>query len=396
MEYIDITPNMTSESQVIDGRAYTLKADSSYYSQWPPHKALEYGNGVWISDYASKPHWYLLDFGSRAVLSGIKFVIRDDEVSITVKDFHIDISDDDVTYTTVYNGTNTNSTVGSNPVMKCNFDKLVVCRYVKLVFTSTYDTRGYKWTQIGNLCFYGRLSPGNTLYTTGVGVYSVVSGTFQKVADDWTALTDAQKIALFKATNYETATPEQLATLGKFRIVTYAEDNTQPSCVVTALPKDQIVLPKELISTKAFENVDSITPTVTNNTTTAKVRFFLTNDLKTYYVYNSTTKAFDVIDATNSDTLLTSGMNASDFTGIDTTALNTFISKNVGIGIGFVLSSTTISDLTTVDNLAIQVDMKGSWNHATYGTDVTYGYINNDVLTVTLVTANSFKINYQE
>lgn len=227
-------------------------------------------------------------------------------------------------------------------------------------------------------------------------MYSVVSGTFQKVADDWTALTDAQKIALFKATNYETATPEQLATLGKFRIVTYSEDNSQPSCTVTALPKDQIVLPKELISTKAFENVDSITPTVTNNTTTAKVRFFLTNDLKTYYVYNSTTKAFDVIDATNSDTLLTSGMSVSDFTGIDTTALNTFISKNVGIGIGFVLSSTTISDLTTVDNLAMQVDMKGSWNHATYGTDVTYGYTNNDVLTVTLVTANSFKINYQE
>ena len=44
----------------------------------------------------------------------------------------------------------------------------------------------------------------------------------------------------------------------------------------------------------------------------------------------------------------------------------------------------------------MQVDMKGSWNHATYGTDVTYGYTNNDVLTVTLVTANSFKINYQE
>ena len=99
-----------------------------------------------------------------------------------------------------------------------------------------------------------------------------MSGTFQKVADDWTALTDAQKIALFKATNcYETATPEQLATLGKFRIVTYSEGNSQPSCTVTALPKDQIVLPKELISTKAFENVDSITPTVTNNTTTAIV-----------------------------------------------------------------------------------------------------------------------------
>ena len=40
--------------------------------------------------------------------------------------------------------------------------------------------------------------------------------------------------------------------------------------------------------------------------------------------------------------------------------------------------------------------VQGSWNHATYGTDVTYGYTNNDVLTVTLVTANSFKINYQE
>lgn len=231
------------------------------------------------------------------------------------------------------------------------------------------------------------------LFIKGTEVWGVTDS-FKKLADDWGLLTNSQKIAMFKSTNYATASASQLVTLGTFKALTYAENNSQPSCIVTALPNDQIVYPKELISTYTFENVDSITPTVTNNTSTAKVRFFLTNDLATYYVYNSGTKTFDTIDATNSATLLSNGMNVSDFSGIDVIALNTFVNKNTGIGIGFVLSSTTISDLTTVDNLAMQVDMKGSWNHAVYGTDVTYGYPNNNLLKVTLLTSGSYKINY--
>ena len=64
-----------------------------------------------------------------------------------------------------------------------------------------------------------------------------------------------------------------------------------------------------------------------------------------------------------------------------------------GLGIAMGIPS---SKVVSVDNLAMQVDMKGAWNHAVYGTDVTYGYTNNNVLTVKLLTDGSYKINYNE
>ena len=82
-----------------------------------------------------------------------------------------------------------------------------------------------------------------------------------KVADNWDALSDLEKIALFEAAGYEQPEIEDLRTLGKFRVVTYSKENEQITCNIAATPKAQIVLPKDLLNIKQVEDINKITIT---------------------------------------------------------------------------------------------------------------------------------------
>ena len=95
-----------------------------------------------------------------------------------------------------------------------------------------------------------------------------------KVADNWDALSDTEKIALFESAGYEQPDIEDLRVIGKFRIVTYSKQNIKPSCLIEATPKPQIVLPKELLNIKQVEDINKITITknIANNTTSNKIQ----------------------------------------------------------------------------------------------------------------------------
>lgn len=82
-----------------------------------------------------------------------------------------------------------------------------------------------------------------------------------KVADNWDALSDAEKIALFEAAGYEQPEIEDLRALGKFRVVAYSKENEQVTCNLVATPKVQIVLPKDLLNIKQVEDINKITIT---------------------------------------------------------------------------------------------------------------------------------------
>lgn len=47
-----------------------------------------------------------------------------------------------------------------------------------------------------------------------------------KVTDDYTALTEAQKVALFKATALEEPTVAEVETIGKFKVLMYKESQS--------------------------------------------------------------------------------------------------------------------------------------------------------------------------
>nr|DAQ27926.1 MAG TPA: Concanavalin A-like lectin/glucanase superfamily protein [Caudoviricetes sp.] len=82
-----------------------------------------------------------------------------------------------------------------------------------------------------------------------------------KVADNWDALSDTEKVALFEAASYAQPEIEDLRKLGKFRVVTYSKDNEQAICSISATPKVQIVLPKDLLNIKQVEDINKITIT---------------------------------------------------------------------------------------------------------------------------------------
>lgn len=215
---------------------------------------------------------------------------------------------------------------------------------------------------------------------------------FQKLADDWTALSDSEKVALFTATEGDVPTIDELKTIGKFKIMSYAEGNDTPPCVVSAVPKDQIILPKSLINLHAYETVHNIAMTSTVTSDTASVKVAFTKDLESYIVYDKATATWIDADISSVENFANSGVDISDVAGIPETKVNELGME--GFAVALLMSTTSITDTCAVSALTLNVDKKVPWNKAVYGTDFTYGYPNTDVLEVQLLTDGSYKINY--
>ena len=217
-----------------------------------------------------------------------------------------------------------------------------------------------------------------------------MSYSWQVLATDWSSLTDSEKEALFKGTNYQLPTIAELTALGKSKVAIYDDYSTQHKYQMKAVPFNQVVKPVKLISTKSFNNIDSIT--IYNSVSTnAVLKIAVTTDLMDYKVYNSSTGEWDVI----SD-IETEGRIPSDIASIPSGAWDILLKESEGIGFEYFMSIENISDVCKTDSLTLQVDMKGSWQSALKGTDFNYGYPANDQLKVVLLKDGSYKINYTE
>lgn len=229
------------------------------------------------------------------------------------------------------------------------------------------------------------------LSTTGA-VYGMSNGTFQQLAPDWNALSDEEKVALFTATNGETPTVDELKTIGKFKVLTYSEYNNLVECTVSAVPKDQLVLPKKLINLGGYEVVHSIAVTSATTTSNSSVKVAFTKDLTTYIAYNKKTATWQNVDISSTNTFSAGAMDASEVANIPEAKIAELGMK--GFAIAYALSETNVADNCAVTALTIVADKKAPWNKAVYGTDATYRYPNSDVLEVKLLTNGSYKINY--
>lgn len=147
-------------------------------------------------------------------------------------------------------------------------------------------------------------------------------------------------------------------------------------------------------STSAY-TIDSNTISLLHFEKDTEIRFIVTKDLTTYYTYNFTNSAWEVIDHTNLATVKTSGITASQLSTIPRAKWD-LMTTGAGLAIGYLLSQGSTLDTNYIDSLNIQVDMKGSWDKAIHGTDYTYGYPQNNLLRVKLLTSGDYKINYNE
>lgn len=224
-------------------------------------------------------------------------------------------------------------------------------------------------------------------------VYGISNSVFQQLTSDYSSMSDVEKIALF-STITKDASISDLSTLNRFKIVSYSEDTVPLSCVLSAVPKDQLVLPNSLISLKSMSEVLSIEITEEKTASTdSDIKYAFTTDLTVYKAYNPVTLQWDIV---NVDNLSSEGMSASTILGLSQANIADFLGDSKEIGIGFVMYSTSVSNTISIDNLAITANMTGSWDKAVFGTDYKYGYPANDRLSVTLLTNGNFRINYSE
>ena len=214
---------------------------------------------------------------------------------------------------------------------------------------------------------------------------------FKKLADSWTALTDAEKKSLFEGTNYLKPSLDDVKALGDFKCLVYS-DNENAKFKLTGVPNDQLVLPSGLISMLSFDGINSISLA---NTISGGgiIKMIVTLDKTIYYTYDFTNSKWNSISPTATD-VATNGLIPAQMATIPRKAWDSLVGSSETIGFGYLLSETAATDVVKVDTLTMNVDMKGSWVKATHNTDYTYAYTTNRSLTVDLLTNGDFKINY--
>lgn len=236
------------------------------------------------------------------------------------------------------------------------------------------------------------LSLNELIYLSGQEAWGINgSGNFAKLSNNYSAMTDAEKIAMFDATNGDIPTIAQLKTLTMpIKAVSYNADNTEPTCTVTAVPAPQTVTPKGRISLKNYAKLKgvSITGATSGN---GSVKVAATKDNSTYQVYDTTNLAW--IDINIAD-IGTDGMSLSDVAALTTAEWAAYDCIDSGIGFAYYLEMASTSDTAYTDELTLNVELLGELKSLTKGTDYDYSYVSNDVLKVKLYKDGDFRINY--
>ena len=250
-------------------------------------------------------------------------------------------------------------------------------------------------------------------------VWGMDAGTFKKLNADWTAMSDTDKAVLLAGVDDGPASVDNLSIIKRFRVVSYwtgenavglALDGTgsaakwtqletdgeglyQPECVVRAVPKPQVVVPRGLLpltGATAIEgaSIDAVT------TGKAAALTAVTNDLKTYKVYDSESATWKDIDITDADAFAAGGMAASSVKDIPKSAWNEM--GTGGIAFAYLLDKTDAMEECSVTSLSITLTMLGRWDKAFNGTDYYGGYTSASTLSVTFLKDGSYKINYTD
>lgn len=217
--------------------------------------------------------------------------------------------------------------------------------------------------------------------------------TFLKLSDSWDTLGDDEKLALFEKTTYEAPSTDDISGFSSpVRLATYGATGEAVSYHLTGVPVDQAVLPLGLISMKSYAKIDSVAITA-SVTGSSSIHIAVTNDGTTYQTYDTTSGSWAELDVTDKAAFLARGIPVENVSSIDADAWAA-INTTEGIGFAYPLHQEAESDTCATDALVLTVDMDGSWNHAVHGTDYTYGYPNNALLQVELLSNGDYKINY--
>ena len=251
---------------------------------------------------------------------------------------------------------------------------------VTLTMTATGGGKG-TWTH--------RIDSSAAVLKTSAGAVYDFAG--NKLADDWSALSASQQVALFSSATGDNPLVAA-TTLQTFQFMIFGSTSTQPTCTITAIPPDQIVKPHGLMSLSAYETIQTVT--VTDNAGgNAVSKQAVTTDLTNYYSYDSVNEEWVQVTPTATG-ILAGGMTSTEIADIPAEAWAELTGDGETVGFAYALSMTNSTETLYVDCITLTVDMKGIWKSAILGTDYIFAYISNTVLRFTLYASGSYKINY--
>lgn len=228
----------------------------------------------------------------------------------------------------------------------------------------------------------------------------------QKLADNWDALTDSEKIALFNSTNGEQATIEQLRALNKpFQILYYTESDAAIESMLMAIPHTQLILQKDLfiLDTYAALNTVTISSKVSDS---AVLKLAVTLDGNIYYVYtdkvwtaltntsNNADKLKTEIESTGNTVAEINALTVDDWSKLLINNETQKMSENIGFA--YLLGIPSLDDSVEVTSISFNVDNMASNQSAINGTNYTYSYLGQKYLTITIKTAGTYLVNYTE
>jgi len=226
------------------------------------------------------------------------------------------------------------------------------------------------------------------LYKTTDAVWGYEDTTFKELTTSWDTMSNSDKVEMFENTSERQASLHDFNSnnITKFSIMHYSEGNTRKQAILQGVPKNQTITQKELIDLSEYECINSVTIT-SHKLNGGDVKVMVTKDGNTYYTFNGT----EWVEKTLAD-IDTEGMSVTLVNALDGDAWGLLETKKIGFA--YSLSMENVTDKADVDQLDLNVDMRGVWHKATHSTDYTYKYTSPTKLVVTLKNDGSYKINY--
>lgn len=171
---------------------------------------------------------------------------------------------------------------------------------------------------------------------------------------DWNAMSDDEKQAAFKNGNLDNISRAE-------KLLVHVYNATEVKCVVDAVPKDQIVIPRGFISTEKFDSIDKamLTSKISGK---GLCKILVTIDLITYQTFDFKTQTWKIVDHSDLAEVKFSGVDVAQFSNITRRDWDKLLRGKAGFNIAFLLSIEDTIDKCEIDKLAAQVDMKGRWD----------------------------------
>lgn len=216
--------------------------------------------------------------------------------------------------------------------------------------------------------------------------------TWQKLANDWDALSDTDKIALFEGTEHKIPTASDLESIGEpFQIAIYDSIESGQKLIIEGIPNRQIVIPTELIETSKFNHISKIFFDF-NISGDVNIKVAITTDLVNYYVYDETNEVWNLIDINNIDT---DGMSLLEINSY-TAEVWDLLDLSGGIGIAYSLDISADTDIAEIDTLKFTGETVGTWTSQVKGDVFDYEYVVDNTLRVYIYDNGNYKINYKK